>query len=61
MHAYQRPFPVQKKTLPVALSPPAKSEGRDQLPEDGEAYRFNKSGEALSISHVQMARYLGAA
>ncbi|MFO0960146.1 MAG: DUF1592 domain-containing protein [Isosphaeraceae bacterium] len=34
---------------------------RDQLPEDGEAYRFNKSGEALSISHVQMARYLGAA
>ncbi|MCP5515748.1 MAG: DUF1592 domain-containing protein [Verrucomicrobiales bacterium] len=34
---------------------------RDTLPEDGEAYRFNKVGEALDISHVQMARYLSAA
>ena len=34
---------------------------RDSLPEDGEAYRFNKVGEALDISHVQMARYLSAA
>ena len=34
---------------------------RDSLPEDGEAYRFNKIGEALDISHVQMARYLSAA
>jgi len=34
---------------------------RDSLPEDGEAHRFNKSGEALDVSHVQMARYLGAA
>jgi hypothetical protein len=34
---------------------------RDSLPEDGEAYRFNKSGEALDVSHVQMARYLTAA
>ena len=31
------------------------------LPEDGEAFRFNKVGEALDVSHVQMARYLGAA
>jgi hypothetical protein len=31
------------------------------LPEDGEAHRFNKTGEALDVSHVQMARYLGAA
>jgi hypothetical protein len=31
------------------------------LPEDGEAFRYNKVGEALDISHVQMARYLGAA
>ncbi len=31
------------------------------LPEDGEAYRFNKVGEALNISHVQMARYVQAA
>jgi len=34
---------------------------RDSLPEDGEANRFNKIGDALDISHVQMARYLGAA
>src|SRR5438105_3538213 len=34
---------------------------RDSLPEDGEAYRFNKSGDALDVSHVQMARYLAAA
>ena len=34
---------------------------RDALPEDGEAHRFNKVGEALDVSHVQMARYLGAA
>lgn len=34
---------------------------KDALPEDGEAGRFNKSGDALDMSHVQMARYLGAA
>jgi len=34
---------------------------RDSLPEDGEALRFNKVGEALDVSHVQMARYLSAA
>lgn len=34
---------------------------RDSLPEDGERYRFNKIGDALDVSHVQMARYLGAA
>ncbi len=34
---------------------------RDSLPEDGEAERFNKIGDALDVSHVQMARYLGAA
>ena len=34
---------------------------KDSLPEDGEAFRFNKSGEALDVSHVQMARYLKAA
>ena len=34
---------------------------RDTLPEDGEAYRFNKVGDALDVSHVQMARYLNAA
>ncbi len=34
---------------------------RDALPEDGEAHRFNKVGDALDVSHVQMARYLGAA
>src|SRR5438874_3381773 len=34
---------------------------RNSLPEDGEANRFNKSGDALDVSHVQMARYLAAA
>ena len=34
---------------------------REMLPEDGVAHRFNKSGEALSVSHVQMSRYLTAA
>ena len=34
---------------------------KDMLPEDGEAFRFNKVGDALDISHVQMARYLAAA
>jgi hypothetical protein len=34
---------------------------KEMLPEDGEAYRFNKVGEALSVSHVQMSRYLSAA
>jgi hypothetical protein len=34
---------------------------KDKLPEDGEANRFNKIGDALDISHVQMARYLEAA
>ena len=31
------------------------------LPEDREACGFNKVGEALDVSHVQMARYLSAA
>lgn len=34
---------------------------KDSLPEDGEADRFNKVGDALDVSHVQMARYLHAA
>ena len=34
---------------------------KDSLPEDGEAYRFNKVGDALDMSHVQLNRYLGAA
>jgi len=35
--------------------------GARLMPEDGEADRFNKIGDALDVSHVQMARYLGAA
>ncbi|MEZ6136930.1 MAG: DUF1588 domain-containing protein [Pirellulaceae bacterium] len=31
------------------------------LPEDGEMHRFNKIGEALDISHVNMSRYMQAA
>lgn len=34
---------------------------RNRLPEDGEAHRYNKLGEALDVSHVQMARYLSVA
>ena len=34
---------------------------RELLPEDGEAYRFNKVGEALDVSHVNMNQYLAAA
>ncbi len=34
---------------------------KDALPEDGEAHRFNKIGDALDVSHVQMARYLATA
>ncbi|MFO0808773.1 MAG: DUF1592 domain-containing protein [Gemmataceae bacterium] len=30
------------------------------LPEDGEAHGFNKVGDALDVSHVQLARYLAA-
>jgi hypothetical protein len=34
---------------------------KNRLPEDGEAHRYNKAGEALDVSHVQMARYLEVA
>jgi hypothetical protein len=34
---------------------------RDSLPEDGLIHRFNKAGQALDVSHVQMARYMEAA
>lgn len=34
---------------------------KEMLPEDGESHRFNKVGEALDVSHVQLARYLQAA
>lgn len=31
---------------------------KDLLPEDGESHRFNKIGESLDVSFVQMAQYL---
>jgi mono/diheme cytochrome c family protein len=34
---------------------------RGQFPEDGEAHRFNKIGDALDVSHVHLARYMTAA
>lgn len=34
---------------------------KQMLPEDGEAFRFNKVGDALDVSHIQIARYLAAA
>jgi Protein of unknown function (DUF1592)/Protein of unknown function (DUF1588)/Protein of unknown function (DUF1585)/Protein of unknown function (DUF1587)/Protein of unknown function (DUF1595)/Planctomycete cytochrome C len=33
----------------------------EQLPEDGEAFRFNKVGTALDVSYVHMVRYMAAA
>ena len=34
---------------------------KDKLPHDGEAYHYNKIGESLDVSHVQMARFMSAA
>ena len=34
---------------------------KDQLPEDGDAYHFNKVSSALDVSYVHMARYMSAA
>ena len=34
---------------------------KGQFPEDGEAHRYNKIGDALDVSHVHMARYMTAA
>jgi hypothetical protein len=34
---------------------------KDKLPHEGERYGFNKSGEALDVSFVQIERYLSAA
>jgi len=34
---------------------------KDFLPEDSESHGFNKIGDSLDVSHVQMARYLTAA
>ena len=34
---------------------------KDQMPEDGEAFRFNKVSQALDVSYVHMARYMSAA
>ena len=34
---------------------------KDQFPDDGEAFRYNKLGDSLDVSHVHLARYLSAA
>jgi len=34
---------------------------KEFLPEDGESHRFNKVGDSLDVSHVNLARYLNAA
>ncbi len=34
---------------------------KGQFPDDGEAFRYNKIGDALDVSHVHMARYISAA
>ncbi len=33
---------------------------KETLPEDTDAFRFNKTGQALDVSHVQLQRYLTA-
>jgi mono/diheme cytochrome c family protein len=37
------------------------AEIKEKLPDDGEAHRFNKTGGALDVSYVQMARYMSSA
>ncbi len=34
---------------------------KGKLPQDSEAYRFNKIGSALDVSHVQLSRYMSSA
>jgi hypothetical protein len=34
---------------------------KEQLPEDGEQHRFNKSGAGLDVSHVHLSRYMAVA
>ncbi len=34
---------------------------KSKLPQDGEAWRYNKVGTALDVSHVQLARYMSSA
>ncbi len=34
---------------------------KGKLPQDGEAYRFNKIGGALDVSHIQLSRYMSSA
>src|ERR1051326_4681465 len=34
---------------------------KSKLPQDGEAWRFNKIGAALDVSHVQISRYMSSA
>ena len=33
---------------------------KSKLPQDGEAWRFNKIGTALDVSHVQLSRYMSS-
>jgi hypothetical protein len=34
---------------------------RDKLPQDGESHHYNKVGESLDASHIQIARFMAAA
>jgi hypothetical protein len=34
---------------------------KSKLPQDGEAWRYNKVGSALDVSHVQLTRYMSSA
>ena len=34
---------------------------KSKLPQDGEAWHYNKIGSTLDVSHVQLARYISSA
>ena len=46
---------------PCATCSASRGQVADRLPEDGEAYHFNKSGEALDVSYLQIARFMDSA
>ncbi len=60
LQAGEMPPKKKKRPDPTELESPM-LQVKEQLPEDGEAYRYNKVGDALDVSHVQMSRFMRAA
>src|SRR5439155_17435561 len=52
-------FEYEKSLRDLLGVPTAQLAG--QLPQDGEAHRFNKSAEALDVSYLTMQRFISAA